>query len=364
MIWPESGDDFVDGGPFFNYVTYEGSPTGVQVDLNDRSAVGQGTDTLRRITGVGGSEGDDVLVGTEGSDDLHGYGGDDSITSGDGDDFLNSGAGNDNIVGGAGFDFLDIAYSNAGPRLDDDTLTDAGAVIDLAAGTISGGEGVGEDVISGIEGAGGTLGDDTITGNDSFNELVGFEGNDTIDVGEPGEPDELGTQDLVLPGAGNDTVTGSSGTDAVDYGFLSLTQEPTGGVTIDLKDGTATGPDVGDDSLTSIETAAGTIFDDSITGTSLANVLIGLDGSDAINGEAGDDTLDGDAYAFGSPSELEGQDSLDGGPGTDICVGGESNTDCEMSELPSQLSATATLPSRALTPLARTMARGYQRHLM
>ena len=363
-IWPHAGDDFVDGGPGFNLLTYEGSSVGVEVDLNQRTAVGQGRDTFRRINGVAGSESDDVLIGTSAADDLLGYGGNDSITAGDGDDFVNSGAGNDNVDGGAGFDFLDTAYSNAGPRLGDDTLTDAGAVIDLAAGTVSGGEGVGDDVVSGIEGVAGTLGDDTITGNDSFNELIGFEGNDTIDVGGPGEPDELGTQDLVLPGPGNDTVTGSSGTDAVDYGFLSLEQEPTGGATIDLQQGTATGPDIGNDDLTSIETAVGTFLDDVITGSALANFLVGLDGSDSINGAAGDDTLDGDAFVFGVPFELDGQDSLNGGPGTDTCVGGETDAECEVFELPTQTSVAGGILGRHPEGLLmQTIARGYQRSL-
>ena len=334
IIFPGPGNDFVNGGPHpFDYVTYEGSQAAVEVDLNQGTATGQGTDTLVRIESVGGSEGDDVLIGTDDGNDLFGYGGNDTIVAGGGDDFLNTGAGDDNVAGGTGFDFVDIVTSNAGPGIGDDVFTDAGAVVDLIQGTISGGEGVGTDVIGEIEGVGGTLGDDTILGNDSFNVVVGYEGADTIDVGGAGEPDELGTQNIVLPGPGDDTVTGSPGTDAIDYSFLSFLEEPTGGATIDLQAGTAAGPDIGNDVFASIEYALGTIFDDVMSGTPQANVLIGIEGSDTINGGAGDDILDGDAFVFGVPFNFDGQDTLNGGAGTDTCLGGEAASECELLEL-------------------------------
>jgi Ca2+-binding RTX toxin-like protein len=334
VAFPAGGDDFFDGGPRFDLVTYEGTQRPVNANLGTGRVTGQGTDRLRSVEGVAGSEGDDTLIGTDASDDLLGYGGNDTITAGDGDDFINSGAGNDTIDGGLGHDFVDFAFAHAGPRLDDDTLTDAGAEINLVTGSATGGEGVGTDTLTSIEGVGGTLGDDTIVGNDTFNDIVGFEGDDTINLGGPGDPDDLGTQDLAFPGGGNDTVIGSTGTDAVDYTFNSLVMEPAYGVTADLQAGTATGLDIGNDVLTSIETFVGTFFSDTITGSPTSNLLVGLDGSDTLNGGAGDDVLDGDAYVFGLDMELDGNDTIDGGPGTDVCVGGGvSDAGCESAEL-------------------------------
>ena len=339
-IFPGGGNDVADGGPGFDLITYEGSTTPVRINLASGTARGQGRDRLLRVEGAAGSEAGDRLVGTDGPEDLLGYGGDDTIVAGDGDDFLNSGAGNDNVDGGGGSDFLDLAFSNAGPSLGDDSTTDAGATVDLAAGTVTGPEGVGTDILASIESVAGTLGNDTITGSDAFNEIIGFEGDDTISMGGPGEPDFLGTQDLALPGPGDDTVTGSSGTDAVDYGFLSLVTEPTAGVSIDLQAGTASGADIGTDDLTSIEVAVGTPFDDTLSGSGQANTLIGLGGSDSIDGRAGDDRLDGDAFLFGEAEEFDGVDVLTGGPGTDTCLGGSAgDTECESSEPPAQASA-------------------------
>lgn len=339
LIFPAGGNDVTDGGSGFDLVTYEGSTAAVRVNLDRGTARGQGRDQLLRIEGAAGSEAGDRLVGTDANNDLLGYGGDDTIVGGEGDDFLSSGAGNDDVDGGAGSDFLDLVFSNAGPRLGDDTLTDAGASVDLAAGTVTGPEGVGDDVLTSIESVAGTLGNDTLTGSDDFNVIVGFEGDDTISMGGPGEPDFLGVQDVAAPGPGDDTVIGSSGTDAVDYDFLSPVAEPTAGASIDLQAGTASGADIGTDELTSFEAAVGTIFEDTLSGTAQANTLIGLEGGDSIDGRAGDDVLDGDAFLFGAGEEFDGVDVLTGGPGTDTCVGGSAgDTECESTEPPAQAS--------------------------
>ena len=60
-------------------------------------------------------------------------------------------------------------------------------------------------------------------------------------------------------GAGNDTVDGGGGSDAVSY------ESATAGVTVNLLTGVATGSAIGTDALTSIEAAHGSWFDDSIT---------------------------------------------------------------------------------------------------
>jgi RTX calcium-binding nonapeptide repeat (4 copies) len=90
----------------------------------------------------------------------------------------------------------------------------------------------------------------------------------------------------------------------------------------------------GTDVLSSIEQVGGTLLDDTLVGSDGDNLLIGDEGSDNISGAGGDDFLDGDIFFFGVEENLPGSDSLDGGPGEDICLGGETNANCEQLEGP------------------------------
>ncbi len=111
-------------------------------------------------------------------------------------------------------------------------------------------------------------------------------------------------------------------------------------MTVDLRAQTATG--IGDDSLVSIEGALGTLLNDTLIGNAGDNFpLVGDAGDDNISGEAGDDFLDGDAFFFGLPFELPGDDTLDGGPGQDVCLGGQTVNDCEILEPPEPRSLSA-----------------------
>ena len=112
---------------------------------------------------------------------------------------------------------------------------------------------------------------------------------------------------------------GGNGNDTIEYGNL------TGGVTVNLVAGTATGGGA-DDTLTSMECVDGTDFGDTLIGTAGPNTFTGKGGNDTLNGDAGNDTLDGAA----------GDDTLNGGadadnllPGTGAAnvVHGEAGTD-------------------------------------
>ena len=122
-----------------------------------------------------------------------------------------------------------------------------------------------------------------------FNVNLGL-GDDTVDVGDNLPPLAINGQD------GSDTVDFRSGT---------------GGKTVDLTAGTATGM-----TLASVENATGSPATDAITGTATANTLdAGGGGADNIRGEGGDDTL----KAAGSTDAM-----LYGGPGADKFFGGAS----------------------------------------
>ena len=89
-------------------------------------------------------------------------------------------------------------------------------------------------------------------------------------------------------------------------------ESDTGGVTVDLEAGTATGSGTGTDAFTDFENITGGSGADRLTGNIGNNVLRGNAGADILDGGEGDDTLRGDA----------GADTLDGGAGDDILDGG------------------------------------------
>jgi Ca2+-binding RTX toxin-like protein len=170
------GDDILDGGydqqrgdlgemGSTDRITFVGSRAGVNVDLLDGTATGQGHDTIRGpMHSVTGTRHDDTLLGTNGPDEFEssagadrvdGRGGDDFISDsnsaattpkphdelgttntligGPGNDFIQSGSGDDDIRGGPGDDNLNAAYGvdrlTGGPG--DDQLID---MIDTQSG--------------------------------------------------------------------------------------------------------------------------------------------------------------------------------------------------------------------------------------
>lgn len=109
-------------------------------------------------------------------------------------------------------------------------------------------------------------------------------------------------------GPGSDNITGNS---ASDHESVDYTWAATSGITVNLGAGTATGG-AGNDTLSNIDNVFGSIFDDSLTGSSGANLLDGHFGNDMLFGLAGDDQLEG----------WVGNDTLNGGAGNDQLTGG------------------------------------------
>jgi Ca2+-binding RTX toxin-like protein len=123
----------------------------------------------------------------------------------------------------------------------------------------------------------GGAGDDFIDGQDGSDLIYGEDGDDTI-VGSVG--------------AGSDYYDGGAGRDFVTY------YDAFAGVRVNLSLTTnhaqsmnADDAGIGIDQLVNIEDVEGTRFDDSITGNSVANLLIGAEGNDSLSGGSGDDTL-------------------------------------------------------------------------
>ncbi|MDQ2082873.1 VCBS domain-containing protein, partial [Xanthobacteraceae bacterium Astr-EGSB] len=229
---------------------------------------------------IGGSSNDTVVTGS----------GDDTVHAGDGNDVVKTGAGNDTIIGGQGGG--DDIYDGG---IGDDTVTypsaNAGVTIDLRAADRS------ATALSGADGAGGP-------NPDTVGDLLSANGySPTLAVGLA-TGDDIGTDVLIsienaTGGSGDDTFIGNAGanvfdgaggSDTVDY---SAIDSGIGlNVTIDSDDGagySALTTAGGSDTLIRIENIVGTQRPDFISGDEFANILQGNGGNDVLDGGDGVD---------------------------------------------------------------------------
>ncbi|PPR60960.1 MAG: hypothetical protein CFH10_01325, partial [Alphaproteobacteria bacterium MarineAlpha4_Bin2] len=260
-----------------------------------------------RDTLIVGSSGDDEVIGGEASDIVLGDAGDDILSGGGGVDQLTGGAGDDTLAGGAGDDVL-----AGGEGLDTITFTDVASdlTVDLAAGTAESAES-GSDSVKDVEAVIAGAGDDTLTGNDEANFLTGAAGQDTIDGAGGDDVIDGGVGDDILAGGdgidtidggdGDDTISGGAGNDILDGGegvdTLSFA-ESDAGVLVDLSSNTATGADIGDDTISNFQNVIGGSGDD---------LLIGDEGDNRLSGGAGDNVY----------RVSDGNDVIVAGGGTD-----------------------------------------------
>jgi Ca2+-binding RTX toxin-like protein len=221
-----------------------------------------------------------ILQGGTGDDTLFGRGGNDTLEGGHGADLLNGGGGRHDVATYAG--------------------SNAGVIVDLLAGTATGGHAQG-DTLVGIEELTGSGYADELTGDAGANRLVGGGGNDMLFGGDG--------NDVLVGGFGRDHLDGGAGDrDTADYSGAI------GAVWVDLLFGGSLGEANGD-TYTGVEWATGSAFNDQIHGDFADNHLLGGAGDDWITGEAGNDRLQGE----------EGNDHLDGGDGNDRLIGGAGN---------------------------------------
>lgn len=161
--------DVFDGGTGTDWVYYQNSDAGVQVDLTsgfgfEGFAEGDTYANVENVWGtqfrdeLNGSSADNYLVGGSGNDIMRGY---------DGNDQFRGDAGADVMNGGNGFDRLVYSASN-------------GAVnVNMTLGTASGGHATG-DVFFNMEYLTGSQYGDTLTGSTAGNQIFGLDGDDRI----------------------------------------------------------------------------------------------------------------------------------------------------------------------------------------
>ncbi len=170
---------------------------------------------IEAMTGTGWS---DQMIGDTGGNTLDGAGGADDINGGGGNDSIIGGAGADTLNGGTGRDTLSYETSEEGVAV---SLLDQIAFGGDAEEEISDGAGgtlTVFDNISGFEDLTGSLGDDTLEGDQTGDMLTGLSGDDSI-IGQGGN-------DTIMGGAGEDTLIGSSGNDLLDAGTTPLIEVP------------------------------------------------------------------------------------------------------------------------------------------
>lgn len=252
-----AGDDFIDGAGGFDIARYlldDEITSGIAIMLASGVVTGDasiGTDTLRSIEFVIGTNFADVF-------DATGFSGS-SLNAGSSGTFnqFEGRGGDDTIIGNGN---TQIGYFSA----------TAGVTVDLLAGTSSGNSSVGNDSLSGVNAVIGSGFADTLLGSDS--------------LALPGE--------RFAPGAGNDFVDGRGGVD-----ILSYVAEATAGIHVQLAAGTVTGnASVGVDTIRSIESVAGSNFDDvfDATGFDGFSVNAGSQGTqNSFTGNSGNDTVIG-----------------------------------------------------------------------
>ncbi|MDO9417831.1 cadherin-like domain-containing protein [Pararhizobium sp.] len=271
---------------------------------NDQLYGEAGEDIL--IAGAGddtasGGTGNDRLFGEDGKDNLSGDGGADLLDGGAGDDLLTGGSGDDAVIAGAGDDRVMTGPSSEERRSGASSLVSDGndtyeggegydtydgsasaydLVIDLAARLASGLD-IGLDHIDGFEAAIGGAGDDSMTGDQHANRLMGGDGDDTMAGG--------GGDDLVEGGQGDDRIvvlvmaSGDDGDDRYDGGDGHDSYDASAtlsGVMINLDTGVASGIEIGCDQLQNVENMTGGHGDDILVASAAVNVLTGGDGND------------------------------------------------------------------------------------
>ena len=351
-----AGNDTFNGQGGWDRISFETSPSGVNVNLAQGSANdGWGSvDRFFNVEEVRGSDYADVLVGDDGANWLEGRSGNDQLIGGNGADTLIGGLGNDSLDGGQQTSLADT--SNVSNQYDVVDYSSEGAAVTInlspngMAGVASGST-AGNDLLINIELVVGSAFNDKITGSDrGLSEIFrGGLGDDTIEGGSANDTgrgfdfvdysralggvtvslqsgtasgadgnDVISGIEGVLGSPHNDTIQGNDadnflqpgkGDDSIDGGLgldrLSL-QNSSGPVTVDMVQGQVTGAE-GNDTFINIEQIRGSAFADSIFGDEQANDFQARAGDDSAFGGAGDDTIHGGA----------GNDLVDGGVGRD-----------------------------------------------
>ena len=303
------GNDTIGGGTGSDTLDFTAASAGVTVSLavlTAQNTGGAGTDTITGIRNVEGTTFDDALTGDGQANVLSGSDGADRITGGLGDDILSGGDGADT----ADYSSSSAAVTVALDRVIQDTI---GAGTDALLGfeNLTGGSVA--DTLSGDGGPNTIRGlgaNDVINGRAGDDALDGGAGTDTVSVESASSPTDVnlegersvgdGTDSLIsfevaIGSPFNDVLTGTASANTLDGGLGEDTVDYSnsiGGVNLNLQTNVVTGAG-GTDTVTGVENAVGSIYDDVLVGNTRPNRLEGGTGDDTLNGAGESDILDG-----------------------------------------------------------------------
>ena len=254
-------------------VSYLHATGGVTVDLQAGIADGNasvGHDTFTSVNRVRGSEFADTVLGGDpvNGESFEGRGGDDTIN------------------GRGGFDRSTYL------------LEDHAVSVHLAAGKVVGGVNTGTDTLISVEAVSGTDFADVFNAgvdNDPvYGSAVAYGVAGAANVGS------LGTFNEFEGAGGDDQIIGNGNTRVAFYNATS-------GVVVDLAAGTSIGASTGTDTMSGVNAARGSEFNDILLGNGGGNTLEGRGGNDVLDGRGGNDILNGgtgsDIFAFGSGAD-------------------------------------------------------------
>ena len=296
-ITGNSGNNRLDGGEGADSMSGgAGNDTYIVDNASDviTEALNAGTDTVEASATYTLSANVENLTLT-GTAAINGTGNslDNIILGNSADNILAGGGGNDTLNGGTGIDTASFVG------------TTAAVIATLGLNGLNGSaSGDGSDVLISIENLVGGNGNDTLNGNEQANRLEGAAGDDILNGGAGndtlvgGDGNDLlngeDGDDLIFGGAGADTINGGNGIDTASFTGSDA------GVTIRLGNGTdigtASGGHAQGDKLSNIENLIGSSsHGDTLTGNNGVNRIEGGGGNDTLEGGGGADTLVGGA---------------------------------------------------------------------
>lgn len=359
-IMSGGGNNIIDGGKGINTIAFENVTSGVHVDLSANKVINNGnggTDSVKNIQNITGSDFDDILIGDD-QDNL--------IVGGKGNDTLSGRGGNNTLDGGEGINTADYSDAESGIEVDltkdnnqvedngfggKDTLINIQAIVGsdyddkfiTGVGTtiIDGGAGDDHFKVGGNEASitflSGNSGNNTYEAGAGFNNYLGGTGFDTLsyvnaaygisidfnksivyDNGFSGidilkdinkvigtnfdDYFVLGNGDHSVDGGlGNNTIIAGSGNNKIDggsqgAGFINTVDysNATSGLEMDLVTGdVAKNGFGGQDNVTNIQKIIATDFDDVIYSSANDLSILAGAGNDTVYGNYGNDILDG-----------------------------------------------------------------------
>ncbi len=329
IVFAQAGNDIIDASGL--------ETTAAELRGDDGNDVLRGGDAADTILGLAGN---DTLYGNDGNDEIAGFDGgeggplndSDQIFGGLGNDTLSGDKGTDTVYGGSGNDMI---YGDGDPEFENEGAADL-LLGEDGADTINGGPGDdqidggdGNDLLVGGDGAEGVaggddtmiggLGNDSIEGDNGQDFIIGGQGNDSLVGGDGNDVyifERTGTEDL-----GTDQVVEETGADNDPFDIL-IFEDFGAAVDVDLSDAAEqevhselsidlNGSDV-------VEIASGSVdFDDTLTGNSRDNVLVGHGGDDQLFGDSSSATANRDFLIGGA-----GADTLEGLAGDDLIIAG------------------------------------------